>query len=306
MKIGLRVFIAVFVVLFLNSCENFFPSPLARFNPDDPDVQIKYFSSVASGTESIMTGWLWTDPSPDLDSSQIIDKIRIVHERDSIPDSPFPLNSDNVKEISDKSVWYYEWKDLRSDRNHYFVLYAHERDGGWVKIPKILSQYLNPQGGPDTGYLSLNDQTLSIMNVDRDSDTNDVSDSVLNNADVDETNNVIGFIRFDADYSVGLITSATLTGIDKLNDYPMDIVPVRIRVESGMKWGDLSNPDYYDYSHAVNVTISSSSDTVNITDIMNLARLYETNTIAFIGVSGNTASYDLYNSSISFDFWRQQ
>ncbi len=290
-------------IVLLSSCDFLLPGPLGRDNPADDGAQIGGFASAVSGSNSITVVWDWHSPAPDVPDYQVIDKVRIVHNEGDVPSSMYPLSKDEYTEVSSNTTWQFEWKNLRTDRDHYFALYAHEKGGSWLS-PIISKRYINTSGFEDRTNMG-----FTRLYVDTSSDINQVY--IPGSGDyLTATPLTVFFLVFDLYGEDGAVLDARLTNFSITNTGTVDVVPVRKRVNDGMQWGDISNPALYDYTKALHIYISSGADEVQIKDQINIARMYGSNTVAFIPDSGSPINMgvdvtEFYNGSDDlFSMWR--
>ncbi|MCK5197510.1 MAG: hypothetical protein KAR21_04130 [Spirochaetales bacterium] len=288
----LPLILIVFIGLFV-SCDFLLPAPLGRNNPYDDEAQIGRFNCAVAGLDSIITAWDWRGPIPGIDDSRIIDKIRIVHSRNDPPQSKYPLNPDNVIELDSNSTWQHEWDGLKADREHHFALYAHEKGGIWL-APKRISQHLDNNGHEERWNIS-----FERFGVNTSAGTNTVQIADLQVTDVPPPK--IGFIRFDElyynEYGIVLDARIYLDAVGSAGD--IFVVPLRIRIEEGMEWNQISDSGFYNYGNALLVNIAGAPQYIGIKDQINIARLHGSNTLAIIPDSASAVDINLGD----FDFW---
>lgn len=283
-------------VLFI-SCDLLFPAPLGRDNPLDDQVQIGGFKADASGPDSIITSWDWRNPAPGIDDSRIIDKIRIVYSENSPPSSKYPLDPDKLQKFDSPSGVKCEWTNLNSDEEHYFALYAHESGGVWL-APKTVKVWIDNSGQIDfmaPGY--------ELMYV---STTN--GSQVINGTTIVDSAS-FGFIKFfdnsfNDQYGAMLNISLAFTST---NAGEMYIVPVYREINTGLLWEDISNPLFYDYTHAKAVLLIGGAESIVITDLVELSRVTNSLTLAFIFPPTSLGRMDLNIGTLWFDdftYWR--
>lgn len=263
------------------SCDFLLPAPYGRNNPLDDGAQISGFNAVVSGTDRILTTWNWRGSVSGIDDSRIIDKIRIVHSENNPPVSKYPLNPDNVQVFESPSSFKCSWDNLNNDKDHYFALYAREAGGLWLS-PEIASERIESSGNLETFNVGYSD-----LYVDTSAGNNTVNAASLPITGLPPAN--IGFFRFDilGDRSYGAVLEAGITSWTIATAGDIIILPVRNKIEDGMFWGDISDSVNYDYDHAKYVSITAIADVVDISDQLNLARMYGTNTIAFVSADAS-------------------
>ena len=130
----LNISILLGVLLFVSACDLFVSPPRLRENPNDSRSQITGFAAGPTGATSITTVWNWVQPKDWLESYERIDEIKIIHSTLGYQELNIPFVR---KTFTDKSIWQYEWKDLKADTTHYFSLFAKTEDGRWVPSYKI-------------------------------------------------------------------------------------------------------------------------------------------------------------------------
>ncbi len=130
------LYFTLFLILIgvLSSCNLFMVNPSLRENPNDDSRQITGFTAGPTGATSISTVWNWISPNDWLESNERIDEIKIIHSTLGYLDFNIPFVGQT---FTDKSVWQYEWKDLKADSTHYFSLFAKTDDGKWIPSFKV-------------------------------------------------------------------------------------------------------------------------------------------------------------------------
>ncbi len=281
MKLKRLIYIlsAASAVFFLSACDYLLPLPLGRDNPADDEAQIGGFSAAVSGIDSITVVWGWLAPAQDIPDDQVIDKIRIVHKVNDPPSSVVQLNKEDYTDISDISTWQFEWRGLQQGEDQYFALYAHEKGGKWLS-PKIEKKWINSNVYPNSWSPGFNKFYISSASPG----------NVVTTASTNVTGTVpggnVGFFEFynlnDPNY--GIVSEAAIRGWNVSASGDILIVPVRIRLyDSVTTWGQIAGQ--LDYQHAQQVNNISSTDVVEIKEQINLARVYGSNTIAFIAAN---------------------
>ena len=146
MRTALRTFlIGAAVIMSLASCDLFLLGPSLNLNYDDPDIGFGRFRSALIGDGEIRVGWDWIDIERKLRGlDPVYDQIIIKHSTGSYPVSrlggeKFEISGWNPVT---KPMWSTVFKDMKWDREHYFALYAHERDGRWMS-PMYTSLYFD-------------------------------------------------------------------------------------------------------------------------------------------------------------------
>ncbi len=288
-------------IILLTSCDFLLPGPLGRDNPEDDGTQIGGFASAVSGSNSIIVVWDWHPPAPDIPDYQVIDKVRIVYSENDIPSSMYPINKDEYTEVTSNTTWQFEWKNLRTDKDHYFALYAHEKGGSWLS-PIFSKRYININGFEERTNMG-----FTKLYVNTSGDANPVTTTASN---ITASPLTVFFLVFDFPSDDGAVLDARLTSFSINNTGTVDVVPVRKRVNDGMQWGDINNPEYYDYTKALHIYIGGNADEVQIKDQVNAARMYGSDTVAFIPDSGSPINMavnitEFYNGSDDlFSMWR--
>ncbi len=133
-NILLNISIILGTVLLVSACDLFISPPRLRENPNDSRNQITGFAAGSTGATSIKTVWNWVQPKGWLESYERIDEIKIIHSTLGYQEFNIPFVR---KTFTDRSIWQYEWKDLKADTTHYFSLFAKTEDGRWIPSYKI-------------------------------------------------------------------------------------------------------------------------------------------------------------------------
>lgn len=131
---------AVAVLSLCASCDSLFLEPFGRTNPNDPKASILSFEAERYGDGNIAVGWDWLDQDwaalENGGREVLVDKIAVAHSVGGRP-----TGRGGAQEIAvDESRWYLEYIDIEPETEHYFALYAHEKDGGWL-APIYTSRY---------------------------------------------------------------------------------------------------------------------------------------------------------------------
>lgn len=293
----LRILIVLTLFIFISSCDLFLPAPVGRDNPDDPDVQIRYFTSVMSGSDSILAVWEWREASPEIADSRVIDEIWIVHSENDPPKSRFPGDSDDVQKFDSTSFWKAEWINLNSNEEHYFALYAKEKGGTWL-APKHTSIYLNSNGSMKSGSAWYDEPFLYAQENTPFNQTNYFLDSTH-----------WAIIRYNLDGpNDGVILNGNITisiGGAAAPAGDVWIVPLRWRVPEGTPWDDVDNNDTMDMDNAIKFYMDNAGTDFNIEieKLLNLARLYGSNAIALVPAETGGAGFNLNFVDISYNYW---
>ena len=136
MKASLKVMLCcATLLLWISSCDLFVLGPFLNINRDDEDAGFARLRADQVDEGAVRVGWDWYDLERKLRGAKpVYDQIIIKHNTGSYPASR--LGGESFK-ISDwdpvkNPLWSTVFKDLRDDREHYFALYAHERNGRWM------------------------------------------------------------------------------------------------------------------------------------------------------------------------------
>ncbi len=296
----IKLFSILISLVFIISCDLFFPAPVGRDNPEDDEVQIRNFSSLITGSDTITTVWDWRSPNPATSDSRIIEEIWIVHSENDMPLSRFPLNPDEVKKIKVTANWYVEWTNLKNDSEHYFALYARERGGTWL-APKYTDQFMDN----NPGYVESSTGVPVLIRG------NITTGGVLLNGDTTVNETIWGVARIDyspiSNIEYNINVELNISG-GTVGDFL--IVPGYYIFESGDSWDLISDPDNLDYDNKIEVNISGYPVNINITNIFNITAIYGSNTFVLIpttaGSSGVAATFDTVNMMPNnYSYWRR-
>ncbi len=290
------------------SCDYFFPAPLGRDNPQDEDVQIKNFSSLVSGKESINTIWEWSEPSSAVEDSQIIDKIRIVHKENDRPTSMYPLDKDSVTEITAKTTWNYTWENLKQDREHCFALYAHEKGGTWL-APIHVSVHLDSY--PQEHTLTLLSSDLIAPDDSEEFDVLKVESPSFTKTNVSNDN---AYTWNSGDFLVLIFKGDQQFFFDQFTLYLQNSVPgsdvmlsiyaLKKEFESVVDSADMSSDATLDTGSVIYREVPISGGTnqqIEISEVINKMVLYRSRSIA-ISID-NPLDMNFQNWTIDTHFW---
>ena len=155
MKRGKREIYPVFgcalaaALMLLSSCDPLLlaPSPLANWN--DPDLGVAKLRADVYGDGKMRFAWDWIDLDLTLPKQYCvlekpdIDKIIIKHSRNSPPTTRIGGIEYDIDDYEPNSntLWNHVFSDLKFDREHYFALYMHEKNGRWL-APLYASEYM--------------------------------------------------------------------------------------------------------------------------------------------------------------------
>lgn len=145
MKNFLKLASTVFILIsFFISCDAFVALPAFNHNPDDPNQGFGPLRAGIVDDGTIRVIWDWYDLERLVRGVEpIYDEITIKHNRGSYPTSRLGGKVFEIKNWNPTSnpLWATTFSDLKDDREHYFALYAHEKDGRWVG-PMYTSRYM--------------------------------------------------------------------------------------------------------------------------------------------------------------------
>ncbi|MDZ7794336.1 MAG: hypothetical protein U5P10_11795 [Spirochaetia bacterium] len=132
------------LIPFFTACDAFVLLPAFNHHPDDPNQAFGPLRAgiVDDGTIRVM--WDWYDLERVIRGFEpVYDEIVIKHNRGNYPDSRLGGKSFEIKnwDPATNPLWPATFSDLKNDREHYFALYAHEKDGRWVG-PMYNSTYM--------------------------------------------------------------------------------------------------------------------------------------------------------------------
>ena len=135
--------VLIFISLF-TGCDAFVLLPAFNHNPDDPNQGFGPLRAGVVNDGTIRVMWDWYDLERVVRGAEpLYDKIVIKHSRGNYPDSRLGGKVFEIKnwDPGTNPLWATTFSDLKSDREHYFALYAHEKDGRWVG-PLYTSRYI--------------------------------------------------------------------------------------------------------------------------------------------------------------------
>ncbi|MDY7028273.1 MAG: hypothetical protein SVR04_08260 [Spirochaetota bacterium] len=141
------ILISASALLLFAGCDLFVLGPSLNLNYDDDDAAFGRLGAALVDDGDVRVGWDWYDlerilPGRNLDP--IYDKIIIQHSTGSYPVSRLGGRKFEISEWDPVTnpLWSTVFKDLKYDREHYFALYAHERNGRWM-APLYASVYFD-------------------------------------------------------------------------------------------------------------------------------------------------------------------
>lgn len=135
---------ALLLITLFTGCDAFISLPAFNHNPDDPNPSFGPLQADIVDDGTIRVIWDWYDLERVVRGTEpLYDEIVIKHNRGNYPDSRLGGKIFEVKDWdpADNPLWSATFSDLKSDREHYFALYAHEKDGRWVG-PMYTSRYI--------------------------------------------------------------------------------------------------------------------------------------------------------------------
>lgn len=286
-------FLIPLLIGFLSSCNLFMANPSLRVNPNDDRRQITGFTAGPAGATSITTVWNWTPPQDWLNSDERITEIKIIHSTLGYQDFNIPFVGQT---FYDRSIWQYEWKDLKADTTHYFSLFAKTEDGRWIPSYKIK---VTLPGKTVTNYFDWQ-RSMEVREM--------VAPNILDTAsgitiDNDGSGDSVLVVQFDFPENIYItsatITNSTIEGLEIAN--PLLVYPVKlpwnedINVSDGYYQLTDSMGSNYAVDDTVSAPISATPGSVNdVTKVIQKAILYGTNQIVFkydgIGTTGATVN----------------
>ncbi len=140
--------IAFISISFFTACDAFVLLPALNLNPDDPDQGFGRLRAGIIDDGTIRVVWDWYDLERVVRGIEpLYDEIVIKHNRGSYPASRLGGKSFEIKnwDPTTNPLWAATFSDLKDDREHYFALYVHEKDGRWVG-PLYTSRYMEGFG----------------------------------------------------------------------------------------------------------------------------------------------------------------
>ncbi len=264
----------------LSSCNLFLSNPSLRENPNDDRRQITGFTAGPTGTTSITTVWNWTPPKDWLNSDERIDEIKITHSTLGYQEFNIPFVGQT---FIDRTIWQYEWKDLKAGTAHYFSLFVKTEDGKWhqsYKTKVIL---------PGTIKSSVHISRVDSLNIDDTGMEEWYPDSTLENGSLRWS---VVFFDLPDD---GYVTHATITlfvsggSISDIQFVPLD----GYLTGDGMtKWNSLSNGSILRESEQIGFT--SNLGTFDITKVVRAAVSGPNHAIL---IKTDTSSFNLDNAA---------
>lgn len=291
--------ISVSALLLFAGCDLFVLGPSLNQNYDDEEVGFGRLGAALVDDEEVRVGWDWFDLERDLRGiDPVYDKIIIQHSTGSYPVSRL---GGKLFEISDwdpvtNPLWSTVFKDLKNDREHYFALYAHEKNGRWM-APIYTSVYLEGYDKYTVGGLLTRNDGVNVP--------------VEANLSTGVYNNLTSGLRIINDNTVNIfyydvwedekVASAELNLI--INSVTVDDVllvqPIRIYWDSGDAsqlnlWGDDSFVFDRSVTEAYNIAAGNTgSHSFDITDVFAKSQLHRTNGIVlYTGGSNITMDYN--------------
>ncbi len=123
------------VVFLFTACDVFVLLPAFNHNPDDPNQAFGPLKAGIIDDGTVRVVWDWYDLERKVRGLEpVYDEIVIKHNRGNYPDSRLGGKVFEIKnwDPATNPLWATTFSDLKSDREHYFALYAHEKDGRWV------------------------------------------------------------------------------------------------------------------------------------------------------------------------------
>ena len=152
------------MLMLLGGCDLFVLGPSLNLNYDDVEQGFIRFGVARVGKDEVQVGWDWLDTErKHRGIDPIYDKIIIQHSRGSYPVSRLGGQLIELKDWNPVSnpLWSTVFPDLKWDREHYFALYAHERDGRWM-APIYTSTYLGNYEENSLGFFWPRDDGTTI------------------------------------------------------------------------------------------------------------------------------------------------
>lgn len=141
-KIGL---IGFFILAILTACDSFILPPAFNLNPEDPNQAFGRLESALIDKGKVRVIWDWYDLERRVRGvTPVYDEVIIKHSRGNYPTSRLGGVSFEIKDWDPATnpLGAATFSDLKDDREHYFALYAHEKDGRWVG-PMYTSTYFD-------------------------------------------------------------------------------------------------------------------------------------------------------------------
>lgn len=299
--------IIVFFAGLLSSCDYLLPAPLGRNNPFDDEAQIGRFSVAVSGSDSMVTNWDWHDALSTIEDKRVIDRIRIVHQKNSRPTSRNPLNPDNVQEFTSTSNWFYNWTGLKNDKDHHFALYAHEKSGLWLS-PKYIETYLDS---------SVQDNNVSLYSASSPSNSTEFRVyEVLNPftppaADVATNStyswNAGSFLVMEFNINETIFFDKFLLQLKNSapgSDIDLTIYVIKKDLQHIANWEDMVSANTIDYDSVLIRQVTNeagANQTFEISEIANRMSLYYSHAIAIY--VNNAFDVDVSQWTIDTHFW---
>lgn len=140
--------IAFISISFFTACDAFVLIPALNLNPDDPDQAFGRLRAGIIDDGTIRVVWDWYDLERVVRGIEpVYDEIVIKHNRGNYPASRIGGETFEIKnwDPAANPLWAATFSDLKGDREHYFALYAHEKDGRWVG-PMYTSRHMEGFG----------------------------------------------------------------------------------------------------------------------------------------------------------------
>ncbi|MCK5197647.1 MAG: hypothetical protein KAR21_04815, partial [Spirochaetales bacterium] len=166
--------------------------------------------------------------------------------------------------------------------------------GGVWLAPKTVKLWIDSDGNIDT-----TGPGFELMYVPT------INGSLVISGSTNVDNTCFGFIKFNnlLDDQYGAMLNISLAFNSVAGE--MYIVPVYREINAGLFWEDISNPLFYDYTHAKAVLLLGGAESIVITDLVELSRVSNSLTLAFIYPLTSTGSMN--QGSIFFNdftYWK--
>jgi len=292
------VLIGAAALLLLGGCDLFVLGPSLNLNYDDEDAAFGRLGAALVDDGDVRVGWDWYDLERDLRGiDPVYDKIIIQHSTGSYPVSRIGGRKFEISEWDPVTnpLWSTVFKDLKNDREHYFALYAHERNGRWM-APMYASVYLEGYEQHSFFLYSRDDATTPLEA--------NLSTGAVNTLAVGFTSSItpttINVFYYDL-WEDEKVASAKLNfDVNSVTADDVIIVhPVRVYWDSGDAsqlnlWGDDSFVIDRSVAAVYNINAGNTGPhSFNITDVFAKAQLHRTNGIVlYTGGSNIVMNYN--------------
>ena len=274
------------VLSLLSSCDPLLLAPSPRANWNDPDIAVTKFPADALGDDAVRVAWDWVDLSRVMDGQEPkVDKIAISHRRGGFPVSRIEGAQFHIDDHDpiENPMWSFTFEDLKNEKDHYFALHMHEKNGRWLAplYAQVRLEHaeinswndIRSQGGEEIDLIAETSTDLV------DGNTYSINDTVCT------------IFKFDVDDNKRNVRSAAIS-LQVTNSSGSDVILVffSMRKQPDVLPFDFSVAKAYIVPVAFAGTI-----TVDVSDLAARAFYHDTGVIGII-TNGNILDIDYINS----------